>query len=111
MRTFAFPLRIPAHAKGTLLVTIQGPTAPAGPSPGSQSLAGALANALSSSSSEASTPSPATISSLAELRQAIAGIAGYDGLYANLPGHGKRRVYRNRSLVITGRTLLPFRVA
>jgi hypothetical protein len=106
LRAFTFRLRIPAHASGRLLVTIRGPAAPAGPSPGSQSLAGALASALSSSSSE-SAQGPA-ISSLAELRAAIAGIGSYDGLYANVPGSGKRPVYRNPALLITGRTLLPF---
>jgi hypothetical protein len=107
LRTFTFPLRIPAHANGPLLVTLRGPAAPAGPSPASQSLAGALAGALSSSSSPESTGA-ATISSLAELRVAIAGIASYDGLYASVPGRGKRPVYRNPALLITGRTLLPF---
>jgi hypothetical protein len=90
-----------------MLVTLRGPAAPAGPSTGSQSLAGALAGALSGSSSAEST-GPATISSLAELRAVIAGIAGYDGLYASMPGRGKRPVYRNPALLITGQALLPF---
>jgi hypothetical protein len=104
LRTFTFRLRIPPRAHGPLLVTIRGPEPPAGASPASQSLAGALASALSSGSSESSTV-PATISSLAELRVAIAGIARYDGLYASMPGRGKRPVYRNRALLITGRTV------
>jgi len=40
------------------------------------------------------------------LGDAIASIATYDGLYANVPGHGKRRVLRDPSLLITGRTTL-----
>jgi len=89
-------------------VTIHGPAAPAGSAPAGQSLSNALAGALAGSGSEAPTPPPARISSLAELRQAVAGIAGYDGLYASLPGHGSRRVYRSRALLITGQTELPF---
>ena len=108
LRTFSFHLRIPAHASGPLLVTIHGPAAPAGSAPAGQSLSNALAGALAGSGSEAPTPPPARISSLAELRQAVAGIAGYDGLYASLPGHGSRRVYRSRALLITGQTELPF---
>jgi hypothetical protein len=106
LRTVSFRLRIPAHASGPLLVTLRGPAAPAGPSPESQSLAGTLTSALSSSSAEST--GSATISSLAELRAAVAGIAGYDGLYAGIPGRGKRPVYRNPALLITGQTLLPF---
>ena len=111
LRTFTFPLRIPAHARGPLSVTIHGPAAPAQPSPGSQSLADALASALSSSPSDGSTPSGLTISSIPELRAIIAAIPPYDGLYANLPRHIKRPVYRNRALLITGRTALSFVVA
>jgi hypothetical protein len=48
---------------------------------------------------------------MADLRQTIAGLANYDGLYASFAGHGKRPVYRNRSLLITGRTMLSFVVA
>jgi hypothetical protein len=103
VRTIGFRLRIPAHAQGPLLVTIHGPAAPTTSS--SASLSSALASALGSGSP---TPSGPPIDSLAELRQAIAGIASYDGLTANIQGHGKRRVYRNPSLLITGRTELAF---
>ena len=111
VRSFTFPFRIPAHASGPLVINIQGPSGPAQPSPGSQSLADALASVISSSSSEGSTPSSFAISSLAELRTFIAAIPAYDGLYANLPGHIKRPLYRNRALLITGRTVLSFVVA
>jgi hypothetical protein len=45
---------------------------------------------------------------MGELRAAVASIPSYDGLYASVPGHRKRRVYRNRALLITGRTTLEF---
>jgi hypothetical protein len=109
LRTLSFRLRVPARAGGPLVIAIRGPAPPAGASPGSQSLSNALTAALSTSSSGAAT-GPVMISSLAELRQAIAGIADYDGLYATIPGQGSRPVYRNPGLLITGRTLLPFLV-
>ena len=68
----------------------------------------ALESALGSSSPPTSS---AAISSMPELRQAIAGIASYDGLYANIPGHRKRRVYRDPSLLITGQTVLGLSVS
>jgi hypothetical protein len=48
----------------------------------------------------------APITSLDELRDAIASIPTYDGLYANVPGQARRRVFRDPSLLITGRTTL-----
>jgi hypothetical protein len=45
-----------------------------------------------------------------DLRQMIASIPTYDGLYASVPGHGKHRVYRNRALLVTGRASLLFLV-
>jgi hypothetical protein len=69
-----------------------------------------LASALGSSSGPTGPSASAPISSLPALRQAIAGIASYDGVYASIPGFGKRRAYRNRSLLITGRTTLGFLV-
>lgn len=103
-----FRLRIPARAQGALLVAIHGPAAPSAAGASSAALTGALTSALGSSSS--SPPAPA-ISSLPELRQAIAGIASYDGLYTNIPGARKQRVYRDPSLLITGRTELAFLVS
>ena len=35
-------------------------------------------------------------------------LANYDGIYASFRGHGKRPVYRNRSLLITGQAQLSF---
>jgi hypothetical protein len=106
VRTVTFRLRIPARAKGPLLVAIHGPAEASGAS--SAALTSALTSALGSSSSTTSSGPP--IDSMLELREAIAGIANFDGLYASIPGHGKRRVYRNPSLLITGRTELALRV-
>ena len=107
VRTVAFRLHIPSGAQGPLLVTIRGPAPAAAPSPDG-GLASAIAVALGGSPTPLAT-SP--ISSLPALRAAIAGIGNYDGLYANVPGYGRRRVYRNRSLLITGRTTLAFQVS
>ena len=68
----------------------------------------ALAGALSISFAGGPPPSSSPISSLDELRQAVAAIPPYDGLYAGFRGHAKRRAYRNPSLLITGRATLPF---
>ena len=106
-----FLLRIPAGARGPIVVGIHGPPAPSAAAPGAPSLPGALTAALGGPGTGPPPPGMTPISSLPTLRRAIAGIANYDGLYANLPGHVMRRVYRNRSLLITGRTLLPFVVA
>jgi hypothetical protein len=108
-RTVTIRLRIPARAHGALLATIHGPAATSAAGASSAALTGALASALGSSSSSPTPASP--ISSLAELRQAIAGIANYDGLYAKFPGSSRRRVYRDPSLLITGRTELAFVVS
>jgi hypothetical protein len=112
LRRLSFRLRIPFGAHGPLVATIRGPAAPSGPTPPGQGLGNSLASAFGGGS--ASGPPPPggePISSMAELQQAIAGLANYDGLYASLPGHGKRPVYRNRSLLITGRATVPFVVA
>jgi hypothetical protein len=111
MRRVSFPLRIPAGARGPVVVSIRGPMAAASAAPGSPGLSGALATALGGPGGGPPMPGTGPVSSLAALRAAIAGIGSYDGLYANLPGHVARRVYRDRGLLITGRTLLPFVVA
>jgi hypothetical protein len=109
--TLGFRVRIPRGASGPIALTIKGPTLPPGTGSPSQGLAGALSSLLSFSSGSGPAPSPTEISSMADLRQTIAGLANYDGLYASFAGHGKRPVYRNRSLLITGRTMLSFVVA
>ena len=106
LRTVTFRLHIPSRAQGPLLVTIHGPAPAAAPSPDA-SLVGALAVSLGGSGG----PTPTSpISSLPALRAAIAGIGSYDGLYASIPGHGKRRVYRSPSMVIAGSTTLALSV-
>jgi hypothetical protein len=110
VRNFGFRVRIPRGASGPIALTIKGPTLPPGTGSSTQGLAGALTSLLSSASA-GPPPSLTEISSLPELRQAVAGLATYDGLYASFDGHGKRPVYRSRSLLITGRATVPFVVA
>jgi hypothetical protein len=108
LRTVSFRVRIPTGASGPTTLTIKGPAAPAGAGSSTSGLAGALSSLLGSESGPAST---APISSVVELRQAVAGLANYDGLYATFAGHAKRRAYRDPALLITGRTTLQFVVA
>lgn len=110
LRTVTFRLRIPRGAHGPLFVTIRGPSESSIVGSGAQSLTSALAGALGASSAPTPGSSASPISSLAALRQAIGGLSSYDGLYAGIPGHGKRRVYGDPSLLITGRTTVGFRV-
>ena len=108
-RTVSFPLRIPRSASGPIVVTIHGPAAATTAS--SNSLSSTLVVSLSPGGSAGTGSSSSPISSLAELRAAIAAIPSYDGLYASVAGHGKRRVFRDPSLLITGRAALPFLVS
>jgi hypothetical protein len=109
-RTVSFPLLIPRGASGPLVVTIHGPSAPTPATP--DSLSSQLVISLSpSGGSSGNGGVSGPISSLEDLRAAIAAIPTYDGLYANVPGHGKRRVFRDPSLLITGQTTVSFVVA
>jgi len=111
--TVSFRLRIPRGARGPIVVTIHGPNAP-GPPAASSALSSQLAISLApggGSSVSANGGGSSPISSLADLQAAIAAIPSYDGLYANVPGHGKRQVFRDPSLLITGRTTVAFVVA
>jgi hypothetical protein len=110
LRTFGFRVRIPRGASGPIALTIKGPPVVPGTGTSSQGLTGALTTVLSfGSTSQPLSIGP--ISSLSELREAIAGLASYDGLYASFSGRGKRPVYRNQSLLITGQARLRFVVA
>ena len=105
VRRVSFRLRIPRGARGLLPVTIHGPAAPAPAT--ANSLSSQLVVSLSASSSSSGVGDGTTpITSLDELRDAIASIPTYDGLYANVPGQGRRRAFRDPSLLITGRTTL-----
>jgi hypothetical protein len=111
-RTVSFRLRIPRGARGPIVVTIHGPSAPAPARP--SALSSQLVISLSpggGSSGSGNGGGFSPISSLEDLRGAIAAIPTYDGLYANVPGHGKRPVFRDPSLLITGRTTVAFVVA
>jgi len=103
-RTVSFRLRVPAGASGPLAVTIHGPAAPP-PAASTTGLSSSLAVSLSAGGAPTASGT-GTISSLQELQAAIAAIPSYDGLYANVPGAGRRRVFRDPSLLITGRTTL-----
>jgi hypothetical protein len=107
VRTVGFRLRIPSGARGATVVKIKGPPPPIGTGTSDGGLSGALTSMFSFSVTSGPGPSISPISSLPALRQAIAGLANYDGLYATFHGRAKR-VYRNRSLLITGRTKLRF---
>ena len=112
-RMVSFRLRIPSDVRGPIVMAIHGPDEPAAAT--SSSLSSELVIALSpsggSSGASGLGSSPTPIDSLSELRAAIAAIPSYDGLYANVLGHVKRRAFRDPSLLITGRTTLPFVVA
>jgi hypothetical protein len=111
LRTVGLRLRIPRDAGGPTAVSIKGPSLPPATGSSAQGLAGALTSLLSFSETSGPPPSINAISSLSELRRTVAGLANYDGLYASFGGRGKRRVYRNRSLLITGQAKLRFLVA
>jgi hypothetical protein len=105
VRHVSFRVRIPRRANGPLAVTIHGPAAPAPAT--ANGLSSQLVVALSAGSAPSGSGSgTGPISSLDELRAAIASIPTYDGLYASVPGQAKRRVFRDPSLLITGRTTL-----
>ncbi len=105
VRHVSFRIRIPRGANGPLAVTIHGPASPAPAS--ANSLSSQLVISLSGSGAPSGSASgTGPISSLDELRDAIASIPTYDGLYANVAGQARRRVFRDRSLLITGRTTL-----
>ncbi len=99
---------MPFGASGRIAASIKGPPSLVGIGESSQGLSGALTSLLSISSGSGSPPSIAPISSLSALRQAISGLANYDGLTAGFSGQAKRPVYRNLSLLITGRARLSF---
>jgi hypothetical protein len=106
LKTVTLRLRIPRGAKGLVLATIHGPaSSSSAPSSSGGNLGQELTAALTGS---APAQTGSDITSLLELRSAVAGIVDYDGLYASFPGHAKKRVYRNPALLITGRTELAF---
>ena len=108
-RTVSLRLRIPRGAGGPIVMAIHGPDAPAPAT--ANGLSSQLVISLSPSGGSSGAAGSAPVSSIADLRAAIAAIPPYDGLYANQLGHAKRPVFRDPSLLITGRTTLPFVVA
>jgi hypothetical protein len=108
LRTISFRLRIPFGIHGRTVAAVKGPPPPVGAGPAAAGLTAALSAAFAVGAGGAAPPASSPISSLAELRRAVAGVSSYDGLYAGFPGRGKRRVYRNPSLQITGAATLEF---
>ena len=110
VRTVSFRLRIPPGVHGSTVANIKGPPLPVGAGAATAGLTSALAGTLSITATAGPPPSSAPISSLVDLRQAVAAIATYDGLSAAFRGHATRRAYRSPSLLITGRATLLFAV-
>jgi hypothetical protein len=105
LETLSFPLSIPRHPHHhRLLVSLHGPSASEGGG-GANQLLSALGSLLGGPPGPP-LPGP-TPSSIAQLRQKFAGIANYDGIDARFNGGRKKPVYRNRSLLITGKAALP----
>jgi hypothetical protein len=109
LKAVSVRILIPAGANGSLVATIRGPqtTVPQPPAAASGSLSASLTASLSGTAPSTG-QGPPPIESLTELRQAVAQIPTYDGLYLSLPGRGRRRLYRDSALLITGRTQVVF---
>jgi hypothetical protein len=102
VQTLSFPLRIPRHPRHhRLLVSLHG--APPGGAGGLGALLSALTSGLGGPSGPP-LPGPGP-KSIAQLRHKFAAIGIYDGIDAKFNGATKR-VYRNRSLLITGKAAL-----
>ena len=108
LRTVSFRLRIPSGASGPISVTIHGPAAPPPATPAG--LSSSLVLTLSGGGASPGSGGSPAISSIDDLRQAIAAIPAYDGLIASLPGHVKRHVFRDPSLLVTGAASVAFNV-
>ncbi|MGH2881911.1 MAG: hypothetical protein ACRDPA_04290, partial [Solirubrobacteraceae bacterium] len=109
-RTLSFRMRIPGDARGPIVMAIHGPNPPTPATANglSSQLVISLSPGGGSSGSSTAGSGSTSISSLSALRAAVASIPTYDGVYANELGHAKRRVFRDPSLLVTGRTTLPF---
>jgi predicted flavoprotein YhiN len=102
LETLSFPLTIPRDARHhRLLVSLHGPSEA---SVGADALLSALAGGLGGSIGP---PLPgAGPSSIEQLRHKFAQVASYDGIDARLDRGKTKHVYRNGSLLITGKTAL-----
>jgi hypothetical protein len=106
LEKLSFPLSIPRHLRHRrLVVSLHGPSQGAG---GLDALLSALTEGLGGSTGPP-LPGPGP-TSIAQLRHKFAAIGTYDGLEAKFGSGKSKRVYRNRSLLITGKTALAIRV-
>lgn len=108
LRTVPVRIRVPRHARGPVLVSIRGPAF----SPTSSQVSGSsgslqvlLTGSLSGGSSSGPTPQ-----SIAQVRSMISALGTYDGLSASFNGGRPRRIFRDPSLLISGRTTVPLDV-
>jgi hypothetical protein len=103
LETLSFPLTIPRHPRHRrLVVSLHGP--PPSGAGGADALLSALTSQLGGPTGPP-LPGPG-LSSIAQLRHKFAAIGSYDGIDAKFSGGSFKRVYRNRSLLITGKTAL-----
>jgi len=103
LETLSFPLTIPRHPRHRrLVVSLHGP--PPSGAGGADALLSALTSQLGGPTGPP-LPGPGP-SSIAQLRHKFAAIGSYDGIDAKFSGGSFKRVYRNRSLLITGKTAL-----
>ena len=101
LEKLSFPLTIPRNARHRrLVVSLHGPSQGG---VGADALLSALASELGGTIGPPQGPGP---SSIAQLRRNFAQIGTYDGIDAKFSGGKTKRVYRNRSLLITGKTAL-----
>jgi hypothetical protein len=107
LRTVSFPLRIPAGARGRIRAVIRGSSAPGSFGGSQSSLLVVLGSSLGGGFPQ---PPPGPAASIGALRHQISGISNYDGLWVRWPGRQARHVFRDPTLLITGRTALVFQV-
>ena len=101
LEKLSFPLTVPRNARHRrLVVSLHGPSQGG---VGADALLSALASELGGTIGPPQGPGP---SSIAQLRRNFAQIGTYDGIDAKFNGGKTKRVYRNRSLLITGKTAL-----
>jgi hypothetical protein len=110
MQTISFRMRVPRHARGLFTASLRGPSQvlPTGGPSGNLFGGGlaALAELFGGSGGPQNPPPPAQ--SVAQLRGEIAAMPVYDGLVLSGAGQHGRHVFRDPSLLITGRARLVF---
>jgi hypothetical protein len=103
LEKLSFPLTVPRNPRHRrLVVSLHGPSQ--GGAGGLDALLSALTGGLGGPTGPP-LPGPGP-GSIAQLRHKFAAIGSYDGIDAKFSGGRFKRVYRNRSLLITGKTAL-----